>query len=129
MQGRDARLLRRLQCRAGAVSAHAYGYFGLEIPDYAARHVQRLAQLDQHADVAQQVLAVESSNGESLDGVTRSRHAFHFHAVVGADKEDVGVKTPAQRVGDGEGREDVSARAASRYQYLGFVSGHFMIWM
>ncbi len=74
-------------------------------------------------------IIAEARNGKPLDRVARCRYTFHFHSVVGADKEDVGVKTPAKGVGDGEGREDVSSRATSRYQYLGSVSSHFMIWI
>lgn len=91
---------------------------GPEIADDTPRQRHALAQLQQNAEVAPQPLAVETGHGKPYDFVACLRHTLHLHTPQGADKEDFGVGPAASGgIGDGNGREDMTARASAAYQY------------
>ena len=94
-----------------------------------ARLAQALEQLDGHAHVAPQALAVKAADGQSDDFVARSGHFFHFHASLGSHEQDAPVgMTTAHLAGDGQGGENVSAGAAAadeNVDLLFVISRHF----
>ena len=113
-QGGDAGQGARLQHGAAGIAAHAHGRLRAKLTDDAARLPLAAQQLGDDGDVLPQVPAVKSGHGQADDAVARVGHALHLHAAFGADEEDVRIGAQGlQRVGDGDGGEDVSARAAS----------------
>ena len=48
--------------------------------------------LKKHADVLEQIFAVEAANGQPLDGVTRCRHTLHFHTAFGTDEKYLSIR-------------------------------------
>lgn len=70
-------------------------------------------------DVAQQMLAVETADGQTNNFVACRRHLLHLHTVFCTDKEDVGIRTAfLDAIGYRQRREDVSAGAATADKYI-----------
>ena len=112
-QGGDAHQGGGLQQGAAGIAAHAHGCLGAEVLDYLLRLPLAAQQLDEHAEVLPQVLAVEACHRQPDDGVACVGHALHLHASLRAYKEYLGLRAQlAQGVGYGDGGEDVPARAA-----------------
>ena len=77
----DAVFLGLLEHRSAGISAHAYGYVGPEVADYAARLAHGLPELPEHTEVAPQPFTVKSGHGQTLYGRSLSaRHSLHLHA-------------------------------------------------
>ena len=112
-QGGDAHQGGGLQQGAAGIAAHAHGCLGAEVLDYLLRLPLAAQQLDEHAEVLPQVLAVEACHRQSDDAVACVGHALHLHAPFGAHEEYLCLGAQlAQGIGYGDGGEDVPARAA-----------------
>ncbi len=113
-QSRHAGALRGLECRPRCVAAHADGNVGLKLAHYPTRYAYALPQLEEHGDVAPQAFAVEATDRQADDFVTGGGYTFHFHAVFGTDKEDVGIGVASfYGVGDRQCRENMSPGASA----------------
>ena len=100
----------------------------MEILEALTRQFHALEQTGENLEIAQQVLAVKATHGQSDDIIARSGHFFHFHASLGTHKQDIGLgMTATQLVGNGQGREDMSSRTASTDEHiqLFLISRHF----
>lgn len=89
-----------------AYPPHADGNVGLKFAHDPARYAYALPQLEEHGKVAPQAFAVEAADRQADDFITGGRYTFHFHAVFGTDKEDVGIGVASfYGVGDRQSRE------------------------
>ena len=69
-----------------------------------------------------QVFAVETRNGQTDNLITGIGHTLHFHAAFCTYEQDFRIRTQfLNRVGNGYGRENVSARAATADDNARFV--------
>ena len=117
-QGGDFHSRRGPEQGGAGVAAHADDDVRLEFADELLRHRHALQHPEGHLDVVDDVLQVQLAlhpdDGEADDPVAGRRHLLHLHLAGGADEEDFRVRVQfLQFVRDRDGREDVSARAAS----------------
>ena len=82
-QGGDAHSFGHVERGAAGIAADPYGGHRLEVANDAPRHLAAFHYFEEHADVPEHVLAVESADGQPLDGVAGRRDAFHFHTAFG----------------------------------------------
>ena len=113
-QGRHSHHSRRFQGRAAGIAAHAYCHLRTELLDDAARFPLAACQFHQYGKVLPQVLAVEARHGQADNLVAGIGYTLHFHAAFCTYEQDFRIRTQfLNRVGNGHGRENVSARAAT----------------
>ena len=68
---------------------------------------------DQRLELGSQADAVELADIDELEGVAGLRHQARFHSLRRADETDFRRIGGLERAGDGEGGNDVAARAAA----------------
>ena len=100
--------------RTTGIPTNTYGHLGLE----GAHELAGLHHAAQEAPRKREVLhegaAVESADGETFDGIASGRYLFHLHLPFRPHEQELGITLPfAHRIGDGDGREDVTAGAST----------------
>ena len=117
-EARHAVLGALVQRGAAGVSAHSHGSHRPEPAYYPPRHALAFPYLQQHGEVLKQILAVEAADWQAYNLIAGSRHALHLHAAERAHKQYVGVgMLGPYGVGDGNGRENMSARTSTADDY------------
>ena len=62
------------------------------------------------------MFTVETANGQALDFVACGGHTLHLHTALGTYKQDFGIRAfLTYGIGNGYGRENMSARSATTY--------------
>ena len=99
---------------SAGIASDPDGNLRSEVFDDAAGEPTTFEDFEKHGHVLQQVLAVESRNGKSLDFVTCSRNALHFHASFRTDEKDFCIGAFGfDFVGYGNGGKDVTTGSAA----------------
>ena len=110
--GGDAEPVGGFQCGSAGEASDANHHVGLETLQDTAGFGQAAGEFEGQAE-GREVLG-ETADPQSFDGVACLGHAFHLHAAFRSDKQDVGLgKSAFQGIGDGDGGEDMAARAAA----------------
>ena len=105
------------------VSADTDHDVGLEVAENLTRTAQALPQFEGKGQVGQGKFALQTCDRETLNRVSGSRDAFHFHFSFGSDKQNFSFWIQfSDAVSNRQGREDVAARTAAAYDDFSGVS-------
>ena len=113
-EARDTHVGAFVECGTAGIATHAHCHHGAELADDLLGQALALPYLVEHCDIAQQVLAVETANRQTLDVISCGGHALHLHASFCPYEENLGIGPfHLDGISNGDGREDVSPCASS----------------
>ena len=103
-----------VECRATGIATHAHCGHRTEVLDNLLGHTLAFPYLEKNFYVLQQILAVESLNGETFYFITSRGDALHLHSAESPYKENLCIRMLClDGIGNGNSWEDVPSRAAA----------------
>ena len=98
---------------AGGVSADAHDDIGTEVADDLRGLRDGARQVEESLESCCEADAIERADGDQFERKAGGGDDAGFHAARGSDKKHFGVVTGLEFLGDGDGGDDVAARASA----------------
>ena len=103
-----------VECRTTGIPTHTHRGHRTEVLDNLSGHTLAFPYLEKNFHVLQQILAVETLNGETFYFITSRGDALHLHSAESPYKENLCIRMLClDGIGNGNSREDVASRSAA----------------
>lgn len=103
-----------VQRRSAGVTTHSDSHHRLEVFDNFLCHPLALPNLEEHCDVFQKMLTVETADGQAFDVVACRGNPLHLHASQSTHELDFGTGIFGfDGIGDRDCREDMASCASA----------------